>query len=124
MWLYYNLFQPVMRLTEKTVIRQEGQPTRIKRRYEAARTPFDRLCATDVLLPDHDQQLQALRQRINPRRLRQQIYQAIDELFALPNAVPDVPQDIHQTLVQPSDSQKGGDDPLTFSFNRTLIRDA
>ncbi len=31
MWLYYNLFQPVMRLTEKTVIRQQGQPTRVKR---------------------------------------------------------------------------------------------
>jgi len=123
MWLYYNLFQPVMRLTEKTVIRQEGQPARVKRRYAPARTPFDRLCATHVMLPSHRQQLEALRDQTNPRRLRQEIYDLIDHLFALPNAVPGVPEDVHQTLIAPSDPQKGGDYPLTFSFNRTPILD-
>jgi hypothetical protein len=29
MWLYYNLFQPVMRLSEKISIREEGQPSRV-----------------------------------------------------------------------------------------------
>src|SRR4030042_4902441 len=33
MWLYYNFFQPVMRLAEKTWIRDEGQPSRVKRRF-------------------------------------------------------------------------------------------
>lgn len=34
---YCNLFRPTMRLTEKTVFRQEGQPSRVKGRYEPAR---------------------------------------------------------------------------------------
>lgn len=73
MWLYYNLFQPVMRLTEKTVIQQEGQPSRVKRRYAPAQTPFDRLCASKAITPSHRQQLEALRYQTNPRRLRQEI---------------------------------------------------
>jgi hypothetical protein len=123
MWVYYNLFQPVMRLTDKTVIRQEGQPARIKRRYAPARTPFDRLCATNVMLPQHQQQLEALRDRTNPRRLRQEIYDAIDHLFSLPNAVTGVPEDIHHTLLSHSDADKGGNSPFPFSFNRTIILD-
>ena len=39
MWLYYNFFQPVMRLAEKTWSREEGQPSRVKRRYDKAATP-------------------------------------------------------------------------------------
>jgi hypothetical protein len=123
MWVYYNLFQPVMRLTEKTVIRQEGQPPRVKRRYEPARTPFDRLCATGVILPSHRQQLEALRDRTNPRQLRQEIYDLIDHLFSLPNAGPEVYQDVRLTLVPPSDSDIGGDSLSTFSFNRTIVLD-
>lgn len=44
MWLHFNFFQPVMRLAEKERIQEEGQPTRLKRRYDKARTPFDGLC--------------------------------------------------------------------------------
>jgi len=123
MWVYYNLFQPVMRLTEKTVIRQEGQLARVKRRYAPARTPFDRLCAANVMLPQHRQQLEALRDRTNPRQLRQEIYDLVDYLFSLPNAGPGVYEDVHLTLVPPSDSDIGEDCLSTFSFNRTIILD-
>lgn len=123
MWVYYNLFQPVMRLAEKTVIRQEGQLARVKRRYAPARTPFDRLCATNVMLPQHRQQLEALRDRTNPRQLRQEIYALFDHLFSLPNVGPDVYEDVHLTLVPPSDSDIGGDSLSTSSFNRTIILD-
>ena len=58
MWVYYNLFQPVMHLKEKEVIQQEGQPTRVIRRHDTARTPFDRLCETDAILPEHKEQLE------------------------------------------------------------------
>jgi hypothetical protein len=119
MWRYYNLFQPVMRLTEKTVIRREGQPTRLKRHYAPARTPFDRLCAANVLLPQHQQQLAALRDSTNPRQLRQEIYHLLDDLFALPNATPGIAQDVRQTLTAPSER----DDPSTLAFNRTIILD-
>jgi len=117
MWLFYNLFQPVMHLVEKEIIRQEGQPTRVKRRYDQARTPFDRLCATDVILPEHRQQLETLRDQINPRQLRQEVYDTLDNIFALPGAVPGTTEDVRLTLA----TQQRGDPQLNLVFNRTQI---
>ena len=121
MWIYYNLFQPVMHLEEKEVIRQEGEPTHVRRRHDEARTPFDRLQTTDCLLPEHRAALEALRNRTNPRRLRQQIYDALDALFSLPGAAPAVVQDVHQTLLDPHDSGNGQHSLLDFAFNRTKV---
>ena len=81
MWLYYNLFQPVMRLKEKIVV--EGSSTRLKRRYDQARTPFDRLCETGAITQEGQEQLKALRERINPRQLRREIYDLIDLVFSM-----------------------------------------
>ena len=75
------------------------------------------------MLPQHRQQLEALRDRTNPRQLRQEIYDLIDYLFSLPNAGPGVYEDVHLTLVPPSDSDIGEDSLSTFSFNRTIILD-
>jgi len=83
MWLYYNFFQPVMRLAEKTWIREEGQPSRAKRRFDKAATPFDRLCATQAISEELAEQLRALREQTNPRQLRQQINKLIDRIAAL-----------------------------------------
>ena len=99
MWVYYNLFQPVMRLREKTSIREEGQPSRIRRRFDKAATPFDRLCATKAISPEQKDRLDALRHQTNPRQLRQEIYDLIDYIFALPGAVPGMTEDVRRTLV-------------------------
>ncbi len=32
MWVYYNLFQPVMHLVKKEIIQQDGQPARVRSR--------------------------------------------------------------------------------------------
>jgi len=120
MWVYYNLFQPVMHLIEKEVILEDGKPARVKRRYDQARTPFDRLCATDVILPAHREQLEALRDRINPRRLRQEVYDDIERIFALPGAVPGITENVYLTLTKNLDPEKG-DDLFNFAFNRTTI---
>ncbi len=122
MWLYYNLFQPVMHLVEKEVIREEGQSTRVVRRHDLARTPFDRLCATDAILPEHREQLTALRDSINPRQLRQDISDRIKRIFDLPGAVPGITEDVHQTLTQNVSPEKGVRHLLNFGFNRTTIR--
>jgi hypothetical protein len=121
MWLYYNLFQPVMHLAEKEVIRQAGQPAQVKRRYDRAQTPFDRLCATDAILPQHRQQLQALRDQINPRQLRQAIYDTIDYIFSLPGAVSGISEDVRLTLATTSTIPQGGDPLLNLAFNCTQI---
>jgi hypothetical protein len=99
MWLYYNFFQPVMRLVEKTVISHDGQPPRFKRRYDRAQTPFDRLCATAILAPAELAQLKQFRQQTNPRRLRQEIYDMIHYIFSLPGAAPGQSEDVRLTLL-------------------------
>ena len=122
MWLYYNFFQPVMRLREKTtepLLSAEGQPSRIKRRFDQARTPFDRLCQTDAISEQQKEQLQTLRGQTNPRQLRQEIYQLIDHIFLLPGPVPGETEDVYETLFAPTESQKGEGIPVTLSFERT-----
>ncbi len=116
MTLYYNLFQPVMRLVQKTVIVNDDQTTRLKRRYDLAQTPFDRLCATPAISTQRRAQLDRRRDQINPRQLRQEIYQVLDALFALPGAVPGVTEDVYETLAAPITLLKGQDSLVTFSF--------
>lgn len=120
MWLYYNLFQPVMHLVEKEVVRENGERARVKRRYDQPRTPFDRLRKTEAILPQHRAQLEVLRDSINPRRLRQEIYDDLEVIFKLPGAVPDVTESVRRTLAK--NQQKGDDELLDLAFNRTVIR--
>ena len=119
MGIYYNLFQPVMHLVGKEVTREDGQAVRVKRRYDDAATPFDRLCQTEAILPEHRDQLSALRDATNPRRLRQEIYDAIEQIFLLPGAPADRTEDVRSTLVE---NWPKGDDELSFAFDRTEIK--
>ena len=122
MWLYYNFFQPVMRLDEKIILPAgDGRPARVKYRHDDACTPFDRLCDTDAITQEHREQLQALRDQTNPRHLRQEIYDWIDYIFSLPGAVPGVTQDVHLTLRAPYRLEIGGDPQLLLSFDRTTV---
>jgi hypothetical protein len=98
MWLYYNLFQPVLHLTEKTLVVSPDDRPHVKRRYDVAQTPFDRLCATAVLTPERRTKLARLRDATNPRRLRQDIYDRLDRLWTLPGATPGVTEDVHALL--------------------------
>ncbi len=117
MWLYYNFFQPVMRVREKIIVSKEGQSPRVKRRYDQARTPFDRLCETDAISKERKEQLLSLRDQVNPRKLRQAIYDQIDYIFSLPGAKPGVTEDVYQTLSQPIQILKGEGASVTFSFD-------
>lgn len=68
LWVYYNLFQPVLRLADKTII--DGK---LRRTWDTAQPPYQRLRATGVLTPAQQRRLDALSHQTNPRRLRQQI---------------------------------------------------
>jgi len=96
MWLYYNFFQPVLHISEKILVVDDGQRPHVKRRYDTARAPFDRLCQAKGLPAERQQQLEQLRQQTNPRRLHQQVHTLLDFVLALPAA--DSPQDVHETL--------------------------
>jgi hypothetical protein len=119
MWLYYNFFQPVMRLREKTTSPSppaQGQPLRIRRRFDRARTPLDRLCESDAISEQHKQQLRTLRDQTNPRQLRREINQLLDEIFLLPGAVPGQTEDVYETLFASVEIQEGEGIPVTLSF--------
>jgi len=98
MWVYHNLFQPVMRVVEKTIVSQEGQRTRIRRRYDQARTPFDRLCDAGVLPPEVQARLAALRDQTNPRQLLAEIEAQLVHIFSLPCRTPGHTEVVYDTL--------------------------
>jgi hypothetical protein len=81
MWLYYNLFQLVMRLREKA-----RTTHRIVRRWDTAQSPLERLLATKMLAEEQCQRLAHLHTTANPRALRQQIYQDLVRLLGQPTA--------------------------------------
>lgn len=122
MGLYYNLFQPVMHLLEKTWCpADDGHTGRVKRSYDDASTPFDRLCRTPAIIPKDSQTLSSLRQQINPRVLRQQFYNAINVIFSLPGSAPDKTENVFETLGIVPTVSIGEGTPVTLSFGRTTI---
>jgi hypothetical protein len=76
MWVYYNLFQPVMHLVGKTVV-----DDKVRRKWDQAQTPFERLKATGKLSAERQQQLQTLYEQTNPWQLREEIYQQLAQLW-------------------------------------------
>jgi hypothetical protein len=120
LWIYYNLFQPVMRLTEKIVVPSKNGVHRIKRRYDDAKTPFDRLSATSKFDPEEHRRLTKLRHDTNPRKLRSEIYHLLDELHRLPNASENHTEDVYHTLFELPESMKGEDISVTLSNDRTI----
>ncbi len=83
MWLFYNLFQPVLHLASKEVVGEN----RIKRKWGEAKTPYERVLATGALPEEQQAKLTALYAQTNPRRLRREIRQIIERLWDEPKAV-------------------------------------
>jgi hypothetical protein len=79
LWVYYNLFQPVLHLTEKAVV--EGK---LQRKWDPAATPYHRLLATEVLTTAEQARLAALHALTNPRQLRREINDRLGRLWATP----------------------------------------
>ena len=77
MWLSYNLFQPVLHLSEKIVEREK-----VRRKWDEASTPYERLLETCVLSQGQREKLSQLYEQTNPLRLRQQIYHGLDALWS------------------------------------------
>jgi hypothetical protein len=76
MWVYYNLFQPVLHQVRKEVV--DGK---LRRSWDVAQTPYQRLLASGVLSPEQEARLAAISAGTNPRRLRQEIMQALEGLW-------------------------------------------
>lgn len=82
MWTYYNLFQPVLHLVEKRVVPEAaGGRGRLRRKWDAARSPYARLLETGVLTAAERERLATLHRATNPRQLRRRLHQAIPQLW-------------------------------------------
>ncbi len=79
LWLYYNLFQPVLHLAEKVVT-----DSRLRRKWDTATTPYQRVVSTGVLTEDWRATLDARYAQTNPRQLRRTIYADLARLWAAP----------------------------------------
>ena len=76
LWLYYNLFQPVMHMIGKEVTNGK-----LRRKHDKARTPYQRLLSTHILSPEGETRLAVLYYQTNPRQLRREIYKAVERLW-------------------------------------------
>src|SRR5207247_1791343 len=66
--VYVNCFQPSMKLQTK---QREG--SKVRRTYDQAQTPMQRLLASGVLLPKKQQELIRITESLYPLRLLQQL---------------------------------------------------
>ena len=81
MWVYYNLFQPVLHLSQKQL-----SGDKVKRKWDRAQTPYERVLTSGVLSPEQQARLQQLYEQTNPLALRQEIYRRLAELWDMPSA--------------------------------------
>ena len=80
LWVYNNLFQPVLHLVGKEVV--DGK---LRRKWDRAQTPYQRLMTGGVLSPRQEARLAALHAETNPRQLRQAIYHTLETLWQRPD---------------------------------------
>jgi hypothetical protein len=76
--LYLNFFQPVMVLREKT-----RQGAKVKKRYDAAKTPYQRVLDAAEVPEEAKQRLRQVYQTLNPVALLRQIDTRLEALWKL-----------------------------------------
>jgi hypothetical protein len=116
LWVYHNLFLPVRRTKEKIVLPSSRGASKVKRLYDEARTPLERLEETEAGRPERLDALRKLRDDTNPLQLREEIYTLIDQLFSLPGATPGITENVYETLNLPLGLPEEILAPVTLSF--------
>ncbi len=76
--LFQNLFLPSVKLERKVRV-----GSRLRRCYEAPRTPFQRVCASAGVHPDRVAELERLRDTLDPFALSRTIQAKLDHIFQL-----------------------------------------
>lgn len=97
MWVYYNLFQPVLHLTEKQYLEEDGK---VRRKWDLARTPYERLKQSAALSAQEQQRLDRLYTQTNPRELRTEIYRRLSRLWKWQEKARPYPADDAQAAEQ------------------------
>ncbi|MCS7179636.1 MAG: hypothetical protein N0A03_10300, partial [Anaerolineae bacterium] len=118
LWMYANLFLPVMRIEAKVQVPVAEGKFRTRRIYDRARPPLERLEESGLVPPQRLEALKRLRDQTNPLRLREEIYDQIEQLFSLPGATPGVTENVFETLNLPSSLPEEVLAPVTLSFEK------
>jgi hypothetical protein len=115
--LHVNFFQPVQKLVSK---HRDG--ARVRRVYDRAQTPYQRLAASGILSPAARADLATLYHRLNPLRLRRELDAELDRLWAL--AAPDPHRQSHTEPVTLSStsSLRGAQTTAPVTLNYELLR--
>jgi hypothetical protein len=82
-WVYYNLFQPVLRQQTKRYTQTPEEGLRVHRTHDVACSPYGRVLRSGVLSAQGEEDLAAIYEITNPLALRREIRAQLDELFAL-----------------------------------------
>jgi hypothetical protein len=106
--LYVNFFQPSMKLRLK-----EREGGKLRRRYDPAKTPFQRLLAMGVLSTDDRVRLTAIAHALDPVHLLRQIQQLQDALWK--HAVTQMPESVAASIKAAQDALP----TLRFSLDGT-----
>ena len=72
---YVNFFQPVMKLKEKQRVENKT-----RKRYDTARTPYQRLLESDILTDKQTDKLKGYYETLNPVEIKRQINKLTDKL--------------------------------------------
>jgi hypothetical protein len=83
MWLCYNLFQPVLHRCEKTMFGDT-----VRRKWDAAKIPYERLLASSVLSSQQQTCLEQLYEQTNPLQLREALYRQLEAIWQSATASP------------------------------------
>ena len=118
LWIYHNFFLPCRKTVEKIVVSSSTGVPRVKRVFDQARTPLDRLEKLEAIEPGRLELLKRLRDQINPLHLREEIYELIEELFSLPRAKPGITENVYETLNLPLELPAELLSSVTLSFER------
>jgi len=78
--LYVNFFQPVLKLVKKS-----RQGAKVRKTYDTAKTPYQRLLQSAVLGKDKKRELASIYQALNPVALLKQIREEVKHLWTLAN---------------------------------------
>lgn len=97
LWLYYNLFQPVLHMVGKEV-----RGAKLYRKHDRAKTPYQRLLDSGILSGQHKTRLASLYSSTNPRQLRKAIYDDIINLRTIPSTphIPNTTKRMEAALVR------------------------
>lgn len=81
LWVYYNLFQPVLHMVSKEVV--DGK---LRRKWDKAQTPYQRLLSSRILSSEEKTRLALLYAGTNIRQLHKDIYNSVEQLWTDTNS--------------------------------------